>query len=426
MPSRIFLFLSLLAALFGGPARAELSVDITKGVRGDIPLAIVPFAQNGLPGGNLGGIVAADLGRSGRFSLLPEDRMPERPAPPEPVNFPLWQSAGQENVVIGRVEPVAAGRYEAEYFLFDAIRGTVLTSGRIASEARDARHTAHRIADIIFRQLTGERGVFDTRVAYVKVSQSGGHREFRLEVADADGEAPEIVLSSPEPLMSPAWSPDGKRLAYVSFEDGKPAIFVQTLSTGERRKVSSARGINGAPAFSPDGSRLALTLSKDGSPDIYVLELGSGSLSRLTQDSSIETEPDWSPDGRAVVFTSDRGGSPQLYLAPLDGGPAERLTFDGEYNARGVFSPDGRRLAMVHGSGGGFRIAVMDLGSRELRVVSEGPLDESPGFSPDGSKVLYTHKSQGIDRLEAVSVDGKTRYVLNIRGGDVRAPAWSP
>lgn len=412
--------------LLGNVAYAELEVDVHKGIEATLPIAIVPFNQGGLPGDNLGTIVSADLARSGRFSPLPESQMPERPAPPGPVNFQVWQQAGQEHVAIGRVVPGAGGQYEVEFFLFDAIKGSLLASDRFAFPAREARHTAHRIADLIYKLLTGERGIFNTRVAYVTVAGSGKNREYHLHIADTDGRDPQSVVSSPEPIMSPAWSPDGKRIAYVSFEKKSSAIYVQTLATGERQTVSEAPGINGAPAWSPDGSKLALTLSKDGSPDIYVLDLGSKYLNRLTNDISIETEPNWSPDGRSIVFTSDRGGKPQLYLVPAGGGAAERLTFEGDYNARGVFSPDGRSLAMVHGNGGDYRIALMDLGSRSVKVLTQGRLDESPGFAPDGSMILYTHKDGGVDRLAAVSVDGKVHQSLSVPGGQVKQPAWGP
>ncbi|CAL1241859.1 Tol-Pal system beta propeller repeat protein TolB [Candidatus Methylocalor cossyra] len=417
--------IALLAGLMGA-ARAELNVDITKGVQGAIPIAIVPFAQQGLAGDNLGSIVAADLARSGRFKPLPESELRERPVAPEQVNFRTWQALGQDYLAIGRVLPGNGSPYQAEFYLFDAIKGTQLTSGRIPFAPADARHAAHRIADLIYQELTGERGAFNTRVAYVTVTGSGQHREFHLQIADTDGHDPQSVISSPEPIMSPAWSPDGTRIAYVSFENKTSAIFVQTLATGERQKISEAPGINGAPAWSPDGTRLALTLSKDGSPDIYVMDLATRALRRITDDLSIDTEPSWSPDGQSLVFTSDRGGKPQLYRVSAEGGQPERLTYDGSYNARGVFSPDGRSLAMVHGNGGDYRIAVMDLGSRALRVLTDGPLDESPGFAPNGSMILYTQKSGGVDQLAAVSVDGKVRQTLRFQGGQVREPAWSP
>lgn len=416
------LALSLCVGLCGGAARADLTVDITKGVDSATPIAVVPFAQGGLSGENLGGIVSADLGRSGRFTPLAEGSMTEKPTPPDQVNFHTWQSLGQDYLVIGRVNPGGAGQYEAEFYLFDAIKGTTLLSERIPFAAHEARHTAHRIADLIYRQLTGQAGAFNTRVAYV--ASSGG--EYRLLIADTDGRDPQAVISSAEPIMSPAWSPDGKRIAYVSFEDRTSAIFVQDLASGGRQKVSEAPGINGAPSWSPDGRQLAMTLSKGGSPDIYVMDLGSRSLRQVTNDMSIDTEPSWSPDGRSLVFTSDRGGKPQLYIASASGGPAQRLTFDGDYNARGVFSPDGRMLAMVHGSGGDYRIAVMDLQTRALKILTKGRFDESPGFAPNGSMILYTHKDGGVDRLAAVSLDGKSHQALKVEGGQVRSPAWSP
>lgn len=423
---RISALLSLWLGVFGHFAQAELTVDITKGVEGAVPIAIVPFAQPNLPGENLGSIVSADLARSGRFNTLPESNMPERPVPPEPVNFHTWQTLGQDYLAIGRILPGTASPYEAEFFLFDAIKGTLLTSGRIPFSAPEARHTAHRIADLIYRQLTGERGAFNTRVAYVTAARSGRNREYRLQIADTDGRDPRSVIDSPEPIMSPAWSPDGKRIAYVSFENKTSAIFIQNLATGDRRKISNAPGINGAPAWSPDGSQLALTLSKDGSPDIYVMDMGSRALRRITDDLSIDTEPSWSPDGRTLVFTSDRGGKPQLYRVSASGGQPERLTFEGDYNARGMFSPDGRNLAMVHGNGGDYRIAAMDLQTRALRVLTQGRLDESPGFAPNGSMILYAAKSGGAARLAAVSIDGKVHQYLPIEGGQVREPAWSP
>jgi TolB protein len=405
--------------------QAELTVDITKGTQGAMPIAIVPFAQAGYRGEAFADIIASDLAQSGQFSPLAQAQMPERPTPPATVNFPLWQTAGQEHVVIGRVITGASGGYEAEFVLFDAIRGQQIFAEKIPFKPSEGRHTAHRIADLIYKQLTGDRGIFNTRVAFISASGAGKNREYRLEIADTDGQDAKTIISSPEPIMSPAWSPDGKRMAYVSFEEGTSAIFVQDLGTGERQKVSDAAGINGAPAWSPDGRELALTLSKDGSPDIYLLNVVSHSLTRLTRDNSIETEPNWSPDGRKLVFTSDRGGKPQLYLVSSAGGEPERLTFEGDYNARGVFSPDGKAVAMVHG-GNGYRIALMDIGSRHLRVLSRGRQDESPGFSPDGKWVLYISRNGGGDQLMAVSLDGKTSHPLDVRAGNVRGAAWSP
>lgn len=413
--------------LMAGTAHAELTVDITKGTEGGIPISIVPFSQTGLGNENLAHIISTDLESSGRFTPLSESQMPEKPVPPDAVNFPIWQSAGQDHVVVGRVVQGTGGSaYEVEYILFDAIRGTQLLSERIRFKASEARHTAHRIADSIYKQLIGETGIFNTRIAYVTASGTGKSREYQLRIADADGEDAKTVINSSEPIMSPSWSPDGKRIAYVSFEDGASAVFVQNLAMGDRKKVSNTPGINGAPAWSPDGNRLALTLSRDGSPDIYVLDPGTGSLRRITHDESIETEAAWTPDGHSLVVTSDRGGKPQLYLVSISGGEPQRLTYDGEYNARGKFSPDGGNLAMVHGDGGGYRIAVMDMSSRSLKVLTRGRLDESPSFSPNGRFILYTRKDGGNEQLAVVTTDGQVHRNLPVRGGDVRGASWSP
>jgi len=408
-------------------ARAELTVEINQGVESGIPIAIVPFG--GAPvGENLGSIVAADLARVGRFKVLPEAQLPERPTSPGQVQFAAWKALGQDDLVIGLVQQDQLGHFIAQFQLFDTVRGTPLLNLNLPFAQTESRKTAHRIADLIYKQLLGENGAFATRISYVTVSPGDNpkDRRYSLQVADTDGYNPQSLVKSHEPLMSPAWSPDGKQIAYVSFESRKPVIYIQNLSTGARRKVSEQPGINGAPAFSPDGAQLALTLSKDGNPDIYVMTLATGALRRLTDHFAIDTEPSWSPDGSQIVFTSDRGGKPQLYRVASTGGEPKRLTHEGEYNARGVFSPDGKRLAMVHGVGGDYRIAVMDLASQQLRVLTPGSLDESPGFAPNGSLVLYASHSGGAARLFAVSIDGKARQSLRIEGGEVREPAWSP
>lgn len=415
-----------LLSLMTWPSFAELTVDITQGAEGAVPIAVVPFSQPSLPGDTMSEIVAMDLHGSGKFSIMRESLLPERPVPPSVPEFPLWQGSGQEHVVIGRVTSGEGGSLVAEFVLYDAIRGVQSLSERISFKPSEARHTAHRIADMIFKFLTGERGVFNTRVAYVAASGYGMEREYRLVIADTDGEGDRIVISSPEPIMSPSWSPDGKRIAYVSFEDHNAAVFVQNLATGERRKISSLPGLNGAPAWSPDGSELAVTLSKDGSPDIYIIDVGTSAVRRVTYGDAIDTEASWSPDGRSLVFTSDRGGKPQLYLVSAHGGEPQRLTYEGSYNARGVFSPDGRSIAMVHGGQGGFRIAVMDVGSKKIKVLSSGRLDESPAFAPNGQMILYTRKDGGLDQLAVVSVDGKFKQNIHVKGGDIRGASWSP
>lgn len=413
------------SALIASSASAELTVQITQGVEGGIPIAVSPFGGQEIVGGeNLGSIISADLARSGRFRTLPLESMPQRPTVPEQVQFSAWQALSQDNLVIGQIRPSGAGQFVAQFHLFDAVRGNLITTMSLPFAAPESRKTAHRIADIIYQQLTGEAGAFATRVAYVTVVGEGpGNRRYQLQVADTDGANPQSIINSREPIMSPSWSPDGRQIAYVSFENKTAAIFTQTLATGERQKISELPGINGAPAWSPDGSQLAMTLSKDGNPDIYVMSLAGRSLRRVTDHYAIDTEPSWSRDGRSILFTSDRGGKPQLYLVSVGGGQPQRVTYEGDYNARGVYSPDGRSIAMVHGSGGSYRIAVMDLGTRQMRVLTRGPQDESPGFAPNGSMILYAANG---GQLAAVSIDGKVRQSLRVEAGVVRQPAWSP
>ncbi|MGR9099507.1 MAG: Tol-Pal system beta propeller repeat protein TolB [Gammaproteobacteria bacterium] len=411
------------------PARAELTIEITKGIESAVPIAIVPFGWNGLASQlpvDISEIVNSDLSRSGYFKTLPERDMLTRPTSAEMVKFRNWQVLGQEYLVIGHIRQ-DRGQYQIQFQLFDVFRGEQLTGYRISSAPNDLRITAHRISDIIYEKLTGTKGVFGTRIAYITgETLANGRKEYKLQVADADGFNPKTIISSVEPLMSPAWSPDGKKIAYVSFEKKSSAIYIQTLATGERVRISGFPGINGAPSWSPDGARLAMTLSKDGSPDIYVLNLAARSLMKLTESYAIDTEPTWSPDGRNIVFTSDRGGKPQLYIMPSHGGRATRLTFDGDYNARGVFSPDGKKLAMVHANRGDYRIAVMDMATRSVSVLTKGRLDEAPSFAPNGSMILYSSRSGGRSTLAAVSADGGVHQNLAVDRGDVREPAWSP
>jgi TolB protein len=423
----LLLLMGLLAGTFQALA-TPLTIQITKGVDKGLPIAVVPFGWMGggtLPELDIAGVVRADLERSGRFENLAVKDMLAFPKSSEEVNYKDWRTLNRDNMVVGQVAAVPGG-YEIRFQLLDVVRQEQLAGYKMNSTARDLRATAHRIADIIYEKLTGQRGAFATRVAYITTTGRAPNRETALNVADADGYNSQTVIASKEPIMSPAWSPDGSKLAYVSFENKQPAIFVQEIYTGRRSKLASYPGINGAPAWSPDGRRLALTLSKDGNPDIFVTDINGGGLTPLTRHSAIDTEPAWSPDGRWVYFTSDRAGRPQIYRVAAGGGEPERITFEGSYNARPSISPDGGLLTMVSLVGGNYRIAVMDLGNRSVRVLSDGNLDESPSFAPNGSMIIYATKVNGKGELAAVSVDGRIRQRLALQAGDVREPIWSP
>ena len=418
--------LLILSCLFAINVNAELTIEITKGTDSAVPIAIVPFSSSVTLPEDLVEIIKSDLSRSGYFKVLEEQKMLARPAQARNVKFRNWQALGQDYLVIGQVRD-ERGRFKINFQLFDVYKGEQLMGYHMTVAARELRRSAHHISNIIYEKLTGLKGVFNSRISYITSSKGqAGRKTYKLEVSDADGFNPKTIASSREPLMSPAWSPDGKKIAYVSFEKKSSAIFVQNLATGKRTRVANFRGINGAPAWSPDGGKLALTLSKDGSPDIYVLTLANHSLRKLTKSYGIDTEPSWSPDGQSIVFTSDRGGKPQLYLIPSSGGRAKRLTFDGDYNARGSFSRDGNHLIMVHANSGDYRIAVMDMTTRSIDVLTQGKLDESPSFAPNGSMILYSAKFGNTNALAAVSADGSMHQRLAFSRGEVREPAWSP
>ena len=415
---------SAIGMCFAPVANAEMSIEITEGIESAMPIAIVPFASQGAPL-DVSNVVDSDLSRSGYFKTLPPQRMPARPTSADAINFPDWQAVGQNYVVIGRVQP-NGGQYAVEFQLFDVANGSQLLGYRMSSSANDLRKTAHHISDMIYEKLLGKKGVFSGRIAYITSTRQGAESHHKLMVADADGANAQAIATSMEPLMSPAWSPDARRIAYVSFEKKTAAIYTQTLATGQRERVAEFPGINGAPAWSPDGSKLAVTLSKDGSPDIYILDLVSRNVTNLTKNRAIDTEPTWSPDGRTIVFTSDRGGKPQLYAIPVQGGEEKRITFSGSYNARASFSPDGKYITMVHGNGGDYRIGVMDVNSKSISVLTSGPLDESPSFAPNGSMVLYASRKGSTGYLSAVSIDGRMQQKLVFDSSEVREPAWSP
>jgi TolB protein len=429
MLKQILVALVLSLLLLSGQAQARLVIEITEGREGALPIAVVPFAGEALSEDRMAQIVSADLARSGHFSPLDVAQMPAQPHQGRGIDFAAWRGVGVEHMVVGKVEPKGAA-LQVQFQLFDVVRGVQLAGYSIPTVESRLRAVAHQISDLVYQKLTGQRGAFNTHVAYVTVEQQGKQLLHRLAVADADGFNEQIVLSSKQPLLSPAWAPDGKRLAYVSFEGGRSELYVQDISSGKREKLASFKGLNSAPSWSPDGRRMAMTLSRDGNPEIYIIDLGSRALTRVTFSRGIDTEPAWAPDGRALVFTSDRGGKPQIYQVNLSGsrpqGRPRRVTFEGDYNARASFSPDGRRLAFVTGEGDRFRIAVQDLERGTVRVLTNNRLDESPSFAPNGSMIIYATERNNRGILEAVSVDGRAHQRLGTSQGGVREPAWSP
>ena len=424
------LLILLLSTMSPVRAQGELEIVIDTGVENTLPIAIVPFGWNGVPGEqpvDLHRTIANNLSRSGRFATMNENELPQRPLEFGHVNFRDWQLLRMENIVIGNLKQTQAGDYEIEFRLLDVYKANQLTGFRIKATRGQLRRIAHRISDIIFEKLTGVRGAFDTRIAYVTVKQdTDGQARHSLQIADADGFNPQVLLESDEALMSPAWSPDGNYLAYVSFEGDSSSVFMQNIRTGQREELAAHEGINSAPAFSPDGGRLAMTLSKDGNPEIYVLSLAGNSLQRITRHRAIDTEPNWSPDGSRLIFTSDRGGTPQIYEVDLQGGTPRRLTFDGTYFARPRYSPGGKGITMVYGNNGAYRIAYLDIASGSVSVLTNNRLDESPSFSPNGAMIIYATNGRFGSELAAVSADGKVRQRLALQDGEVREPAWGP
>lgn len=422
LPFPRFLF-SLLLLAFAGLAHAQQAeVDLVGGRDAATPIAIVPFS--GAQGGEIASIINADLARSGQFRPLPDSQMAERPTAAAEVNFPFWRTLGQDYLLVGRV----TGDLTVQYELFD-VANQQRVIGLVKSAPGSAmRDIAHQIADEVYEKVTGVRGAFWTRVAYVSVQGLGKSAKYDIMVADADGHGARSVASANSPLMSPTWSPDGRRLAYVSFESGNSAIYLQDLVSGSRERLTSFAGINSAPSFSPDGRRLAMTLSKSGNPEIYVMDLGSKALTQVTNQSGIDTAATWGADGSTLYFTSDRGGRPQIYRASAGGGGASRVSFEGGYNADASVSADGKKIAVVQGGGNSYRIALIDssLGGARWSVLSPGSLDESPSLAPNASMVVYAGRDGGRGALYVVSTDGRVRERLRAGGGDLRDPAWSP
>jgi TolB protein len=382
-----------------------------------------------MPAVDVAEVIQNDLSRSGRFAPLERRDMIEKPTAGDQIQFSDWRLLKSNFIAVGKLVPDGADRFAVQFELYNVLNGQRLLGQRITSNASTLRQTAHRIADLIYEQLTGVPGVFSTRIAYLNVEGTAPNLRYKLTVADSDGMNPRVIANSGEPLMSPAWSPDGESLAYVSFENKAAAIWVQTVATGARTKVSARAGINGAPAWSPDGKKLALTLSrKDGDVDVYTLELASQMLTRMTFDPGIDTEPTWSIDGSKLYFTSDRSGAPQIYEISANDPRANprRVTFEGKYNARPRVSPDGKQLALVTQTGSGFNIATLDLKTNALQVLTKGRQDESPSFAPNGAQLIYATQDRGRGVLALASSDGRFQQKMGAASGEVREPVWGP
>ncbi len=419
----------LLLITLATPAYSALKIEVTEGVTGAIPIAIAPFkVEEGFaPAEDLAAIVEKDLASTGLFKIIPRNKHLGNPAQLSDVNLKNWRTVGSDHLVFGQLIPKGQGNYSVRFHLLDVFKDAGGAQGfEIDAPANALRHAAHMVANRIYERLTGHQGIFTTRIAYVTAKNTKRGPRYDLIVADQDGFNAQTVASSSEPIMSPAWSPSGQHLAYVAFdiEEGLAILQVQDLRTGAVEEISSREGINGAPSWSPDGKNLAMTLSYHGNPDIFVYNIASKKLQQVTRSPAIDTESSWSPDGRSLIFTSDRGGSAQIYKIPVGGGNAERLTFEGKSNSRAVYAPDGKSIAMVTSSGG-YKIAVLDLRTRDLRVLTDGRLDESPSFAPNGQALIYTRSTGGGAELATVSIDGRVKTRLR-QLGEVREPSWSP
>jgi len=425
-----WLAVSVLLGAMAAPAYAQLEFEITDFVGKRTPVAVVPFGWEGEGAQapfDLDGVIAADLNRSGRFRPIPDGDMLQKPTASVDIDFDDWSILAVEAVIIGKITQTGANAYSVQFQAFDVFKREQLVGYRMPASRGTMRRVAHRAADMIYEKLTGIPGVFGTKVTYVRATGREDNRKYSLIVSDMDGENQFTIMESTDPIMSPAWSPDSRQLAYVSFENNVSTIFVQTLRTGNRIKVSSRAGINGAPAFSPDGRKIVLTLGGvDGNLDINILDLRTRALKRLTTNRAIDTEGTWSPDGQHIYFTSDRGGSPQIYRVSVEGGAPQRVTYEGSYNARPRLSPNGDRLAMVTLDRGNYRIAVQDLDDGDFLILSTGRQDESPSFAPNSDSLIYATRQGRDGVLEMVSADGVVRQRLGSGNGDIREPVWSP
>ncbi|NQY51679.1 MAG: Tol-Pal system protein TolB [Piscirickettsiaceae bacterium] len=413
-------------------AQAVLTIEITGGAEAALPIAIVPFGHEGFKSDqDISKIICDDLAHSGRFIPLPIDDLISSPHEESEVNFRDWRLLRSESLLVGKISSIDGRTYQVQFQLFDVYKNEQLVGRRYQVSASGLRRLAHQISDLVYETLIGEAGIFSTSLVFVTdMKPSDGENIYTLRISDADGTNKRSALRSKQPILSPSWSPDGQRLSYVSFERGKAEVFILELRSGLIHLVAAFKGMNSAPAWSPDGQKLALMLSKDGNPEIYILELaadGKGKLVRITHNIQvIDSEPAWMPNGHEIIFTSDRGGQPQIYRISTDGGSANRLTFEGYYNASPDISPDGRNMTMIHSVNGRFHIAVQDLKTGTVQVLTDGGTYESPIFAPNGRIIIYATEHNGRAVLEKVSVDGRIHQRLKKLGSNVREPEWSP
>ena len=419
-------FLTLTLIGLSQNSQAEVEFVITESSASAVSIAVLPFKDN-TQADTISKVIADDLMLTGQFKSLPQEQIIENPDDESSINFSTWKLLGADYITLGSVKPSSEGKFELHVKLFSVLDQRQTLSLVLPVFSSEFRAGAHYIADRIYEEITGVKGVFSTKIAYVTAIREGGKMIYKLMVADADGKNSQALVTSEQPLLSPKWSPNGDKIVYVSFEKGNSAIYIQELSTGKRRLLSNSKGINSGPSFSPDGERLALTLSKSGNPEIYIMDIMTKDLTKVTDSWAIDTNANWSPDGKSLVFTSDRGGKPNLYDVNLNSLKTQRITFDADYNAGGIYSPDGEYMVYVQGIKNNYKIALRHNKSETTQIISAGSLDETPTFAPNNSMILYAtknEKGQGI--LISTSLDGSTKNKLIVSNGHIREPSWSP